>query len=211
MLVRVVHACFCIRQRCFKCPRIWQHAKSFVNQTLVPQSLKRPHHTFHVRHVECFVIVSKVDPTRLASYITLPVTCVTQHRFFAVVVKFLDTKIGDCLPSRNFQLTLCFCFRGQTMTIPAETSLNSLTLHRLISRNSVFDKPCEQVTVVRQTVGKRRSVIKHIFVYAVGTSVSLIDGSLKCVIGSPEFKRLVLDCRKVRLRINLWISHGASL
>ena len=97
------------------------------------------------------------------------------------------------------------------MTIPSETALDSLALHRLISGNSIFDKPGEQVPVVRQTVGKRRTIIKDVFVYAIGSSIALIDGSLKCVVGSPEIERLVFDCRKVRLRINLWISHGASL
>ena len=97
------------------------------------------------------------------------------------------------------------------MTVPSKTTLDSLALHRLIPRNRIFDKPSEQVPVVWQAVRKRWTIIKDIFVCAIGASVSLVDGSLKGAVSSPEFKRLIFERRKVWLRINLWISHGASL
>ena len=97
------------------------------------------------------------------------------------------------------------------MTIPSKTTLDSLALHCLVSRNSIFDKPGEQVPVVRQTIGKRWSIIKDIFICAIGASISLIDRGLEGAISSPELERLIFESRKVWLRINLWICHGASL
>ena len=172
LLVGVIHSSFSIRKRSFERPRIGQDTKAFINQTFVPESLESPHDAFHIWSVKSFVIVFKVNPSSLASYISLPVAGVLQHRGSAIIVELVDAKIGDCLTSRDTKLTLSFGFSGQTMTVPTESTLNSLTAHRAVSRYGIFNKTSKQVTVVRQTVGKRWTIVKDKLIFAVFSGVA---------------------------------------
>ena len=162
--VGVVHACLGIRQRSFECPRVRQHTEALVNESLVPQGLKRPHHAFHIRRVERLVIVCEIHPAGLASDVSLPIGCVLQYRNFAIVIELVNAVIGNCLCSRNSELTLCFGFCRQSVTIPTEATLYSLASHGLIARNCIFNKPGEQVPIVRKPVSKRWTVVKHKFI-----------------------------------------------
>ena len=159
--VGVVHASFRIRQRCFEHPRIWKHAKTFVDESFVPQCFERPHDAFHVGQVECLVVIVEIHPARLASYIPPPVTGVLQHRAVAVIVEFGDAKIGDGLATRDTKLPFGLSLSGQAVAVPPESTLDAFAAHRAIPRDGVFDKASQQVAVVRQAISKGGPVIKH--------------------------------------------------
>ena len=74
------------------------------------------------------------------------------------------------------------------MAIPTESTINSLTPHRAITRDCVFHKSGQQMTVVGQSIGKWWSVVENKFVSAIGSSSPLIDRFFKSVIGLPTFK-----------------------
>ena len=138
--VGVVHASFRIGQRCFKHPRIRQHAKTFVDESFVPQCFKRPHDTFHVRQIERLVVIVEIHPARLASYISPPITGVLQHRGVAVIVEFGDAKIGNSLATRDAELPFGLGFGRQTVAVPPESTLDAFAAHRAIPRDGVFDE-----------------------------------------------------------------------
>ena len=74
------------------------------------------------------------------------------------------------------------------MAVPSKSTINTLTLHGAITRNRVFHKSGQQMTVVGQSIGKWWSVVENKFVGAIGSSSTLIDRFFKSVIGLPTFK-----------------------
>ena len=61
------------------------------------------------------------------------------------------------------------------MSIPAETSLDTVALHGLETRHHVFGVTGKKVTIVRQAVGEGRAVVEHKF---FGVTAG-IDGCLE--------------------------------
>ena len=97
------------------------------------------------------------------------------------------------------------------MTIPTEATLDALATHGLVARHCILHKPCEQVTVVRQPISERWTIIKDVLVFAVRTSFMLRNRRFKGFIVCPICECLAFKRRKLRLRLYRWIRHGASV
>ena len=93
-------------------------------------------------------------------------------------------------------------FHRQTMAVPPEGARNIFAAHRLIPRNHVLDRPRQQVTVVRQTGRKRRTVIKNKFLI----TPALFQGLGKDPVILPELQHFLFHLRKVDL-IRYWFKH----
>src|SRR3989338_2223490 len=78
-------------------------------------------------------------------------------------VKFFDSHFFDPLfTSFDSQLLFNHVFDGQTMTIPTPNPFDPITLHGPESTHYVFDGGTEQMSVVRKSGGKRRTIVKNI-------------------------------------------------
>ena len=217
-LVGVIHARLRVGQRGFERPRIRQHAEPFVDETLVPQRLERPHDALHVRKIERLVVVVEVNPSRLSRDVFTPLARVLQHRSAAVVVELVDAEVGDGLAARDAELSLSFGLGGQTVAVPPETALDALAAHRAVAGYGVFDETRQQVAVVRKTVGKRRAVVKdELAVGAVRASSAatlarfafasltaalsrvLVNGGFEGAVALPICEYLLFDLGQVRL------------
>ena len=97
------------------------------------------------------------------------------------------------------------------MAIPTEASLNPLAPHGLIARHSVFNKTCKQVSVVWQTIGEWRTIVKDVFIFAVCSGLMLRNGCFERFVTCPIRERLIFKRRKLWLRLYRWIRHGASV
>ena len=221
-LVGVIHSRFGIGKRSLQHPRVRKYPEALVNETLVPQRLERPHDALHVRKIERLVVVVEIDPPRLTRDIATPVVGVLQHRRATVIVEFLDSKVGDCLASRNAQLPLGFRLGRQTVTVPTKTPFHSLAAHGAVSRHCVLDEARQEMSVVRQAVGKRRTVVKYELRISGGRlmlavrhadSRMLLHRGDERVVRFPERKDACFDLGKIRLRSNLRIraSHQSAL
>jgi hypothetical protein len=62
---------------------------------------------------------------------------------------------------------------------------------------------------MRESVGKRRPIVKHKFIGRIAGCGVLLNRGSKGVVLLPKLQRFGFDCRKIRLWINLWIRHGA--
>ena len=159
--VHVVHPRLGVAQRRLAPPAVGQHLESLVHEALVPERLERPHDALHVVEVERLVVVLEVDPAGLAGDVALPLRGVAQHAGAAGVVEVGDAECGDLRVPGDAQLAFGLDLGRQTVTVPAEAAVDELAAHRLVARHGVLDESGEQVAVVRQAVGERRTVVEH--------------------------------------------------
>ena len=96
----------------------------------------------------------------------------------------------------------------QPVAVPPESSLDAPAAHGLVARNRVLDVPGQQVAVVREAVGERRTVVEDELVVAVGSGVTLIDRCLERSVALPALENRTLERREVGLRIDVGVGHA---
>ena len=94
-------------------------------------------------------------------------------------------------------------FNGKTVGVPAEAALNVVAPHGLVTGDHVLDGTGKKVTVMGQTGGKGRTVVKDVFVAAF----ALFEGLVEDLIFFPEFEDLSFKFRKIHLIGNIFESH----
>ena len=184
-------------------PAVRQHLEALVDQALVPQGLERPHDALHVRQVEGLVVVGEVDPAGLAGDVAVPVVGEPQHAGAAGVVELVDPERGDRRVALDAELLLDHHLGGQAVAVPAEAALDAVAAHRAVARHRVLDVPGEQVAVVRQAVGERRTVVEHELV-GVGAPV---DRRLERAVRIPELQDAGLHGGERGLRLDVGVAH----
>ena len=205
----VVHLELMVAQRSAVMPAVRKNAVALIGKALVVELLECPQDRFRVGHIQGLVVVIEVHPTGLTSNVLFPFLGVAKHGGAAGRVEGLDTdsagtrNLGDVFDS---QLTLCFKFCGKTMGIPAETALNVVSEHRLVTTDNVLDVASQQVTVVREAVCKRRAVVEHEFVLTALTGGTASNGFTEGVISGPESQGLSFHLREGRAWIHLLIA-----
>ena len=141
------------------------------------QGLKCPHHAFHVRKVECLVVVLEVDPAGGAVDVLLPVDREAQHRCAACLVEGRDAAGHslDLAMAADAKLSLGLYFGGHAVGVPAETPLDTLAAHGHVARHDVFDIGRQQVSVVGEAVGEGRAVVEDELVGPVDAGLTVFD------------------------------------
>ena len=211
VLVDIIHTCFCIAERSLTTPAVSQHAETFIDETLIPQCAKRPHDAFHVGSVESFVVIREINPPCLTRDIPLPLIGVTQHTCTTCVVELVNTKCCDRGVTSNAEFFFCFHFSRQSVAVPTESTLYMTSSHCLVTRHSILDESCEQVTVMWQSICKRRAVIKNEFVVAIFASWTSSNTCSKGIVAFPPCKDPFFHRWEVRLRVNVGVCHAFRL
>ena len=130
-----------------------------------------------------------------------------------MIVELVDAELGDRLAPRDAELAFCFGLGGQTVAVPTEASLNSFAAHRAVTRHRIFDIPRQQVAVVRQPIGKRRTVVEdelgvggtanraasHTAGRTATLARMLLDRCFKRVVARPIREHLLFSLWQVRL------------
>src|SRR5688572_24232806 len=83
-------------------------------------------------------------------------------------------------------------FDRQAVAVPAETALYVMTLHRVVTRNDVFERRTDQVAVMRQSGSERGAVIENIR----RTIAGLLQGLLEDIFLLPETQHRMLRFNK---------------
>ena len=73
-------------------------------------------------------------------------------------------------------------FGGQAVGVPAEAALHLVAAHGAVPRHDVLDVAGQQMPVVRQAVGERRSVVEHVLRCVVATR----DAGAEGVVAAPS-------------------------
>ena len=78
------------------------------------------------------------------------------------------------------------------MPVPAESPLHHVSRLVRVPRHSVLDRAHQQVSIVRQSCGKRRAVVKG----ELGPALALLVRRLKGLDLVPQLERLMLGLGK---------------
>jgi hypothetical protein len=202
----VVHPQLMVGQRRLVVPAVGQDPESFIDQTLVVELLEGPDHALHVVRVERAVVVFEVDPASLAGDVFLPVGGVFQHRLAALVVEGADAELEDFVFGLDAQLAHCLELGRQPVGVPAEAAFDPTTAHGLVARHHVLHIAREQVPVVRESIGERRTVVEDELVGPVLTGLALLHAGRKGVVAVPVGQHGLFDRRECRRR-----GHGLGL
>ena len=146
-----------------------QNLVAFVDQSLIPEILEHVPDGFHVLGVHGAVSVAEIDPAAHAGYDGFPFGGVTENNGAAGLIEFGDAVIFDLFFAGKMKLFFHFIFNRQTVAVPAEGAVAVFAQHGLVTGNHVFNRTGEQMSVMRQSGGKRRAVVndKLIFAFAV--------------------------------------------
>ena len=79
------------------------------------------------------------------------------------------------------------------MGIPTETPFDPEVSHRLVTRDDVLDRACQQMSVMRKSRRERRAVIKN----ERPVFRPLVDGFLEDLFVTPELEDFLFKFRKV--------------
>ena len=157
---------------------------ALVDQALVPQLAEHPPDRLHVLHVHRAVAVAEIDPAAHALHDGLPFAGVAQHDAAAGFVELADAVVLDLLLAGELQLLLHLVLDREAVAVPAERAFAVFAAHGLVARDHVLDRAGEDVAVVRQAGGERRSVVEQEF----GIAFPVPDGLFKDAVLFPECK-----------------------
>ena len=202
----VVHLELVIAQGRAVIPAVGQDAVALVSQALVVQLLERPDHRLGVGHVERLVVVLEVHPAGLSGDVLFPFLRVAQDGGTAGSVERLDTDTtftGDLGDVLDAELALGLELGGQAVRVPAETALDAVPLHGLVAAHHVLDVAGQEVTVVGQAVGERRTIVEHELVGAMLAGVTHLNRLAEGVVAGPESQSALFHLREGRAGVHL--------
>lgn len=97
----------------------------------------------------------------------LPFLGISHDDFSAFIVVSSYTHLKDIVRSLNAQCLVDFKLNGETVTIPAESSLHMISLLMSISSNYIFNCTSQDVPIVRQSSCKWWTIIECISVVKI--------------------------------------------
>lgn len=96
----------------------------------------------------CLVIIVEIDPATQTINRLPPLRCKSHDNGAAFCIVFIQPKLHDSISTGKPQLLVNLIFNRQTMCVPAETPLHIVALHGPVPRNDVFDRRCEEMSIV---------------------------------------------------------------
>ena len=145
----------------------------------------------------------EIDPTCLTVHVVLPLVGVLEHGGAAGIVELVDAHFLDLIDRIDAQLLLGFKLGRKTVRVPTEHTVDLVALHGLVARNHILGVAGQQVAVMRQTVGERRSVEEDEFVLAVIAGRTAFNGLLESIVLLPIIKDGFFQLRKTGVRCHI--------
>jgi hypothetical protein len=178
------------------------------------QLLERPHGALHEGEIHRLVIVLEIDPARGTGDVIFPVRRELLHRGAAMLVEAGHAVFQDLETSGDAEFLFRLQLGGQTMAIPAETTIDDLAAHRLIARHQVLHEAGDEMAIMGKAVGEGRSVIEDEFRRAL--LPALLDRAFENRVLLPPRADRFLDLREGRRRLGggidgLRLCHGECL
>ena len=90
------------------------------------------------------------------------------------------------------------------MAVPTEPPFDPMAAHGLVPRYDVLHVAREEVAVVREAVGERRTVVEDELVVLR----ALLDRTLERLLILPSLEQFALDGREVRSRRDVGVRRG---
>eukprot|EP00760_Papus_ankaliazontas_P021320 PhM_4_TR18673/c0_g1_i1/m.71141 len=187
--VLVVHVGLEVAQRRRAARAEGHHLEAAVDELLVPELLEDPPDGLHVREVHRLVVVLEVDPATEARHDLLPLTGVAHDNAAAVLVVLIDAELFDLHAGLDAELLLDLKLNREAVAVPAEATLNVMTLLVGVAAHNVLDRAGEDVAVMGRAGGERRTVVEGV----AGSPLALLERRLEGVDLLPVCEDLVLE------------------
>jgi hypothetical protein len=182
-----------VTQRSRASRRIRHHPQSSVDLSLLPQLTKHPPDTLHELGIHGDVTIFKVDPSAHLFNDMLPFPSVLQDNLSAFGIVLVDSHVHDVFLALDVEHLVNLVFDGQAVSIPSESSFNMVSRRIGVTRHHILDGTQEQVSVMRQTSGERRTIVESEFAISLALFEPLLAQlltGLERIDGSPELQDL---------------------
>ena len=137
---------------------------SLVDQALVPELFEHPPYRLHIVAVHRAVPILKIDPAPNALDKLSPLGSIAQNNTPTGLIVFRNPVLFNLAFAIQAQFLAKLVFYGQAVTVPSKDAIYVFAIHSLIARDHIFNRPCQQVSVMRQTRRKRRPIVKNVFI-----------------------------------------------
>ena len=158
---------------------------ALVQQSFFPDGFYSPPFRLDIIVVVGNVRMFHIRPVSNAVGHFFPFGFIFPDAFLAFAYKLLDAVLFDFLLAVYSERFFHFQFDGQTVSVPTGFTRAMISLHGFVSGNYILDNACENVSHVRLSVCRRRSVVESKFLSrTVVFFVCLFDYSVLF----PEFE-----------------------
>ncbi|CAB4577460.1 unannotated protein [freshwater metagenome] len=175
-------------------PAVGQHSVALIGKALVVELLEGPDDAFHEGDVQSLVVVLKINPARLTRDVFFPLLRIPKNRIFGGLVEGRNPHCLNLTFIRDAELPFCLELRGEAVSVPSKPAMDLLAAHRVKPGEDVLGVTGQEVTIVRQSIGKGWAVIED----PLFATLAVINRPLEGVMGGPVGEHLVLECWKRR-------------
>ncbi len=155
---------------------------ALIEQTAIPNLFQRPPFGLDIFVVISDIRILHIRPKTDGCREVFPHILVLPDTFLTVVNKAFQTVGFNLVLAVDSERLFDFKFDRQTMGIPSRLTGDMIALHRLITRDHILDNTGENMTDVRFSVCRRRTVIEGEFFITLTLSHTLF----KYPIFTPE-------------------------
>ena len=148
---------------------------ALVDEPTVPQLLDDPPHGLHVPDVHGLVVVVEVDPAAEPRDGLAPLGDIALDDGAALGVVPRHTHLAHRLLGRLPKRLVDFLLDGKPVTVPSEAPQHVAPLHGPVARHNVFQDRADEVAVVGQTGGERRTVVEDVGLLLFGARQRLAE------------------------------------
>ena len=170
--------------------------KALVEQTLVPDLLKRPPLRLNKVVGVSNVGVFHISPETNCAGEVLPHSLVCPYRLLAMSDEGLKSVCLDLILAVDAKLLFNLKLNGETVSIPACLTKNASTLHGVVSGNHILDYSGKNVADMRLTVCGRGSIKEGV----VFSTLTKLDRLLENALILPELSCLFFSFNEIQVR-----------
>ncbi len=159
-----------------------------IEQPFFPELLENPPDTLDVLVFEGDIGVIQADPIAHALGQFFPIIEIAQHALATFFVVFSDAIDFDLALNLDAEFLLDLDLDGQAMRIPTAFAQHTVTIHHLIAREQIFERPRQNMMDTGLAVGSWRPFIENI----VRLTFALTERALENLLLAPKVKLLFL-------------------
>ncbi len=149
----------------------------------------------------------EIDPEADALGQVLPLFGVAKDRLHALFGKAVETVVQDRRFTFDAKLLFDLDLDGQAVGVPARATLHVVAAHRHVARKEILDDTGQDVTVVRQSVRRRRALVED----ELRPRAALLEAAFKDAPLLPKLENIPLEGGKIRNGlVDLVESHTAA-
>ncbi|EPY28156.1 hypothetical protein STCU_05273 [Strigomonas culicis] len=193
--VLVVQVRLEVAQRRRAAGRVRHHLEPTVDVVLRVELGEDPPDRLHIVELHRLVVVIEVDPATGALHRLAPLVGVPHDNLLALVIVVANPILEHVVGRLDTELLVDLKLDWQTVTVPAKAAHNVVACLVGKARDDILDGAGENMTVVGETGGERRTVIEGVRLPALRE----LDRGLEGILFFPHCEDLLFHLGEVEL------------